>query len=537
MKPGRCSCGLKALRMICDPARALRAYRHDDSGSLTVFGIFSMVIILILAGIGVDLVRHETLRTELQNTLDRAVLAATNLDNTLAPEDVVRDYFTKAGLIQYLNGVNVDAVEQGREVTAYVKATVPTYFMRFAGVDTLALASSGTAVQGTANLEISLVLDVSGSMNRSSRIDNLAIAGQQFADTIFSNSIPGSVSVSVVPYSTQVNAGSTILSQFNLTGRHDYSYCINFGADDFKTTALDYDSLYQQTLSFDPWYNNGYNEGTVLEVCDPDAVNTVLPLSNSLNAIKSKISGLEADGNTSIDLGVKWGAALLDPSAKQLTAALVTSGEVAGELSDRPYNPATADVTTLKVMVVMTDGVNTTQYYMPSDYRSGYSDMYLAPDGKVSFPTRKRSCDYYSCWYEDKWYIPETGSYTNDVYGGNDAVRLTWPEVWRRFTVTSHAYARYYASGSSSDYYFWNDATRVGVGNTAKNSRLLEICSAAKSNGVLLFTIGFEAPWDAAEVLKSCASSAAHYYDVDGLEIADAFSAIATKVTQLRLVE
>lgn len=514
-------------------------YAKEEQGSLAVFGLFTFVIVMILAGIGVDIIRHETLRTELQNTLDRAVLAAANLENSFDPKVVVEDYFAKAGLSQYLTNVKTEVSGQGRRVTATVSADIPTYFMKFAAVDTLSLASHGAAEQGLANLEISLVLDVSNSMNSSNRIGNLSIAGQEFAQTIFDNSAPDAVSMSVVPYSTQVNAGPTILSEFNVTDAHSNSYCLNFTSSDFETTNIepkDYAGAkyYQQTLAFDPWYYNDFNQGTILEVCDPHSYNRILPFSNSLSEVQSKISNLRADGNTSIDVGVKWGAALLDTSAAPLTGALIASGEVSSAMAGRP---AVASASTLKVLVVMTDGVNTTQYYMPSNYRSGNSDIYLAPDGRVSFPVSKRTCSYFSCWNETKWYEPQSRNYYSSVYGGSNATRLTWPEVWQRFTVESHAYARYYGSGSSNDYYFWTGATRTGVSGTTKNERLNDICTAAKNNGVLIFTIGFEAPNDAEQVLISCASSPAHYYDVDGLEISDAFAAIATKVTELRLVE
>ncbi|SFI49404.1 TadE/TadG family type IV pilus assembly protein [Celeribacter neptunius] len=520
-----------AKRSKARPAlwRLRQRYIRDERGSLTVFGLFTFVIILLLAGMGIDIMRQETLRAELQNTLDRSVLAAANLDSTLDAEAVVTDYFAKAGLLDYLASVETVTSGDGRSVTARVSADLPTYFMRYAGINDLSFKSHGTAEQGLANLEISLVLDVSNSMNSNNKFYNLTIAAEDFADTIFANSAEGAVSVSVVPYSTQVNAGATILGEFNIADRHDTSYCINFGATDFSTTAIDTATLYHQTMHFDPWYYTGFDNGLRLQVCDPDSGNNILPLSDSLDTIKSKIAGLSADGNTSIDLGVKWGAALLDSSAQTLTSALVTSGEVSAGMSDRPYDSSNSS---LKVMVVMTDGVNTTQYYMPDSYRTGYSDIYQAADGKLSFETRSSACYYSHCWY-----VPSTGSYVSSVWGGNNAVQLTWEEVWSRITVENHAYTRYQASRYSSDYYFWTGATRVGVNNATKNARLDAICSAAKEKGILVFTIGFEAPTDAEAALKSCASSDAHYYDVDGLEIADAFSAIATKVTELRLVE
>ena len=70
-----------------------------------------------------------------------------------------------------------------------------------------------------------------------------------------------------------------------------------------------------------------------------------------------------------------------------------------------------------------------------------------------------------------------------------------------------------------------------------KDDRTKQICDAAKDEGIIVFSIGFEAPYSAEVVLKDCASSDSHYFDVDGLEIADAFAAIATSIRQLRLTQ
>lgn len=514
-----------------------RSYKRDEEGSLAIFGLFTFVMILVLGGIGVDIVRHEQLRTELQNTLDRAVLAAANLDSELDPEAVVTDYFAKAGLVQYLSDVRAETTERGRRVTAEVEATVPTYFMKFASVDRIELGSYATAEQGMTDLEIALVLDVSNSMNSYGRLGNLHDAGEDFTDIVFENSDPSRVRMSIVPYATQVNVGATLLDTMNRDDSHNNSHCLNFEASDYNSSALRFaggtsTDAYQQTMVIDPWYRNSNAPGLILPVCDPASGNEVMAFSNNEAALKSKITNLQADGNTSIDVGVQWGAAMLNPA----NGALATAAGAAG------YPLAYDSGSNLKVMLVMTDGVNTDQFYMPDDYRSGESDIYLSGN-YASFPVERQVCQnysyyygYYNCSWQSQYYVPEKNSYYNSPYGSNPQL-MDWDEVWERYTIDGHAYRRYKASGSSSDYYNWMDKTHAAVGNSTKNSRLLAACSAAKASGVLVFTIGFEAPADAESILKSCASSDAHYYDVDGLELSDAFSAIATKVTELRLTE
>mgnify|MGYP000058621201 CR=1 FL=1 len=122
-----------------------RRFRKDESGTLIFFGVYVFVILLMFGGIGIDLMRVERDRAELQYTLDRAVLAAADLDQTLDPADVVADYFEKAGLSEYLGSVVVDQGLSFREVSASAAADVKTQFMHMTGRDTLLAPAASTS--------------------------------------------------------------------------------------------------------------------------------------------------------------------------------------------------------------------------------------------------------------------------------------------------------------------------------------------------------------------------------------------------------
>src|SRR5690606_37753361 len=90
--------------------------------------------------------------------------------------------------------------------------------------------------------------------------------------------------------------------------------------------------------------------------CNPVAGNYVRLHSNRATTLKSQIDGLVAIGATSIELGMKWGTALLDPSAQPITAELATRGLVPTYFADRPA--PYEDEETMKIIVLMTDGEN-----------------------------------------------------------------------------------------------------------------------------------------------------------------------------------
>jgi Flp pilus assembly protein TadG len=196
-----------------------RFYREED-GVMVAFSMLMLLTMLVVGGIGVDIMRYEMDRARLQNTLDRAVLAAADMDQELKADDVVTDYFTKAGLAQYLTGIDVQEGLGSKRVEASAESEFNTFFLKLMGIDTLTARANGAAMESIDGLEISLVLDVSGSMNSNSRLTRLKPAARDFVSAILESSETGSVSISVIPYATQVNAGAQILDEMHLTSEH-----------------------------------------------------------------------------------------------------------------------------------------------------------------------------------------------------------------------------------------------------------------------------------------------------------------------------
>ncbi|MFN6978591.1 MAG: pilus assembly protein TadG-related protein, partial [Gemmobacter sp.] len=97
---------------------------------MIVFGLMLFVVMLMAGGLAVDLMRHEAERTRVQNTADRASLAAAALRQELDPEAVVRDYFEREGLSGNLTDVSVDGGLNYRNVEVETQASVSTLFMR-----------------------------------------------------------------------------------------------------------------------------------------------------------------------------------------------------------------------------------------------------------------------------------------------------------------------------------------------------------------------------------------------------------------------
>ena len=564
--------GAKAgVGKLCDRSRSrLAGFRREEDGSLLIFGLFCFIMMLLLSGVALDLMRFEERRTTMQNTVDRAVLAAADLQQTLAPKDVVKDYFIKAGMTPPKDSdivVSQGNFNEWRTVQVNVREDMPTWFMNMVGVKSLSAPGSGTAEERIGQVEISLVLDVSGSMNSNSRIINLKPAAKAFIDQMFNTVETGKLSISIIPYSTQVSLGTDLMQYFANTAEQTKSSCLEFDAADFSTTSLrpkstpigaapaGTDRTYQLNGHFDPFYSTSSIETSGLWNCSPNVSanqnannnRQMTTFSGDRNVLNARIDALVASGNTSIDLGVKWGAGLLDPSMAPVVQNLITRGKVPSSFAERPYAYSNKEV--LKVIVLMTDGENTTEYKLRDTYDHGNSRLYrdttansLSGVTRYSLYDSTHSGNKYYSFKTGTWLANPWGTNASDYTGDNTdtAVQMTWPEVWETMSINYFADNIINPIYGSSERNKWRTSgsspyANTSVVNTTMDTYTLNTCSAAKTNGVKIFTIGFEASTAGQNLLKACASTPAHFYNAAGVNIKNAFSSIASSINKLRL--
>lgn len=524
----------------------LRDFADDESGVLVAFSIWFMLMILFVGALGVDVMRFETQRTRLQASLDQAVLAAADLDQKRGAVAVVEDYFDKFKVDANLVSIDVDEGLAHREVVARAEKIVPTQLVHMLGVDRFTAPALSRATERVENVEISLVLDISGSMS-GNKISRLKTAATEFVDTIFEQNQSDGVTLSIIPYSTQVNVGEHLLDELDVSDGHENSHCVNIEEPDFNNTRFELAGsgrAYEQTQHFDVFT---YSEGQLsAPVCRNDAGSEITPISGEEAELVAAIDRLSAGGNTSIDLGIKWGAMLLDPSTQVAVSGLIDDGVVDPIYSNRPLNYEGDDA--IKVLVVMTDGQNTSQYRLDDPYRSGNSNVwYNSAEDRygVYWPNSKR---FYRQSYSGNYQINTNNGYyiwqsgdsaianriSNDFSGYE---RLTFPELFAQASnawVANYLYRPVDGNYWSNWYHAPQDIIHPG---SSKDGHTLTVCNSVKQENIVVYTIGFEAPQHSKNLLESCASTRSHYFDVDGVEISDAFAAIAASISQLKLTQ
>lgn len=532
--------------------RCARRFLMPEDGTITVFAAVIFVLMVGVGGIAIDLLRFETQRVQLQYTLDRAIVAAAANSRTQNPEAIIRDYFAAAGIGSYRLRVTVADAGPVRRVDAQAEMEVPTLFMSFFGQRVLTSPAVSRAEDRLTNIELSLVIDISGSMNDLNRIQTLRPAARDFVTSVLrTNTNPSGtqwVSVSMVPYDHTTNMGPTLASVFSLTNEHAYSHCARFYDADFRVAGINPSVPLQRKGHFDR--ENTRTDPVSRPSCRRGTSAEIVPWSNNEARLHTAINDLSPFGFTAIDHGMKWAVALLDPSTRPALSQLVARNEVHPGFNGRPA--AHSDVNTKKVIVLLTDGENTRQIDLQPGMRTGPSPFWRDPDdGHFSV----FYAEWNQFWQEDnrRWSVnPDGGPERN-------AVQLDYSDLWNHISV-QQLYARMFHrnswemhEGHSSTLELWRRPTieamkarfcwacivdmYVNDAGLRADTRLRNICDVAHGQGIIVFTIALEASPRAAGLMRYCASSDAHFYNVDVQGLATAYASIAQTVDQLRLAQ
>ncbi|WP_420860746.1 pilus assembly protein TadG-related protein [Algirhabdus cladophorae] len=528
-------------------SRSLRAasarFAKEEDGSLTIFSLYIFIIMVSLGGLAMDVMHFDTVQTKLQNTADRASLAAADLDQSLNGYAVVNDYFDKAEMSKYLKATDVRGGINWREVEIHTEAVIPTYFMFWTSdAHQLTAKADSIASEKVTDIEISLVIDISGSMGSNNRLPRLKVAAGEFFDAVIKNTTDpnlGITSVSIIPYNHSVNVGPDILAHYNPTTKHNESYCIRFTSNNMKwrgqstTNSLNRIAHFTQNDQGISSSTDMYRVPDSWEFwCRNDSRTEIMPFQFDKQKLKDHVNAFYASGWTGIDNGMKWASILLDPSSRPVITNLKNAGKVPTLLAGRPVGYDNSE--NMKVIVLMTDGANTLQRDLKSKYKNNKSDVWYSPSRDEWMVKIKANTS------SKRWYYPydaDTGS--DDVYRSykrSDAIRYTYQDLYKIWGVDDFS-DYFYRRSNTALYEEHNDVVETYIENGDIDDNVKLICNAVKAKNTSIFAIGFEAPTRGQDIMRECASSDGHYFDVDGTEITTAFKAIASQINRLRLTQ
>lgn len=196
--------------------RTLDAFRNARSGNVAI--TFALVTLPIVGTVGfaVDYSHANSVKVAMQAALDSTALmlskdAATATNSNLQTEAL--NYFKALFTRPEASSVQISATytaSGGSQVVVNGSANVPTSFLGMIGYNNIVVNGSSTAKWGSSRLRVALVLDNTGSMADNGKITALKSATKglltQLQNAAGTN---GDVYVSIVPFSKDVNVGSS----------------------------------------------------------------------------------------------------------------------------------------------------------------------------------------------------------------------------------------------------------------------------------------------------------------------------------------
>ncbi len=204
------------LDLLASPfARLFRRFKRDNRGNVAV--IFALATLPVIGAVGaaVDYSSANAAKVRLQAALDSTALMLAKY----APEhteDEVKDqapiYFN--ALFNNYDATSVSLTTTYTSSVSQIKldasAEVPANFMAALGIDTVTIGGSSTTTWGTTRLRVALVLDNTGSMADDGKMTALKTATKSLLSQLQSAATnDGDVYVSIIPFSKDVNVGST----------------------------------------------------------------------------------------------------------------------------------------------------------------------------------------------------------------------------------------------------------------------------------------------------------------------------------------
>jgi Flp pilus assembly protein TadG len=199
---------------------------RDQRGNAMMLTAAAIVPVIGIVGSGIDIGRAYMAQLRLQQACDAGVLAGRRYMGATAYGDKAKAEATKMFDFNYPRDiygskeVSFNSQPQGAsDVVGTATARLPAIIMRFFGFGDFNLAVNCAAKLEISNVDVMLVLDVTGSMSSAgtgtqSRIDELKEASMTFFDTITqADKGDGRLRIGVVPYSSTVNVGQILLAK------------------------------------------------------------------------------------------------------------------------------------------------------------------------------------------------------------------------------------------------------------------------------------------------------------------------------------
>ncbi|MGI9509160.1 MAG: pilus assembly protein TadG-related protein, partial [Geminicoccaceae bacterium] len=142
----------------------------DHRGGVAMIVGLSIMALAAVMGLAIDSARGYTAKSKLQGAVDAAALAGAKayLQNQDNASSEARMFFDVNYADDFMDGevTDFDAAvnEDSENMVVQATVTIPTTFMQIFGINQISLDSEAEVSAAHTNLELALVVDVTGSM-------------------------------------------------------------------------------------------------------------------------------------------------------------------------------------------------------------------------------------------------------------------------------------------------------------------------------------------------------------------------------------
>ena len=504
-------------RFLADPGAWLRRFLGQRSGGIAVQAALLAGPLIVLVFGSVDIANGSSAKTRLQDALDSAALTAarsnavTDADLQVIGADALSANMAGSSATITSSSFKAD----GNKVVAKAKATVPAAIANLWLQGDMVVGARAEIVRAVNKIELALVLDTTGSM-KGSKLDNLKLASKTLIDTLAAASARSidtdTVKIAIAPFSMVVRVGST----YRDSAWIDQSGAAPINNEIFNSAANRFTLFTQMGVS---WAGCVESRASPYDVQDtPPSTLTPATLFTPYFAPDEPGSGgtyynnYLPDVTSSTNWKTRQGYVAKYNRSPTVTGTNSSTGYIYGPNSGCQLSSVTrlsTDWTALKSAVDALTAVGDTN--IPMGLVWGWH--LLSPNAPFAdgrpYGTAKSS-KIVVLMTDGENTMGSTSNNNASLYNG-----LGY--VWQgRLGITS---------GSTS------------ARRTAMDGKLASLCANMKAQGIILYTVRVEVTTGDSSVLRSCATTADKFYDVqDAAQLTSVFNAIAGSIQNLRIL-
>jgi len=529
---------------------------HDRRGNFAVIGALAMMPLMLAVGLAVDIGAAVNLQTRMQSATDSAALALAREKTRPTIEQA------KAMAAKMLNGnfrglySNLQVARNGAEWEVTADVASKNTFMHLIGMDRIPLKVSSRAAHSTMSYEIALVLDTTGSME-GDKIANLKKAAKDMITTMTKDlEEKERVKFALVPFSTFVNVGPKFGPTLTRSGNNPVSQSGGAPWLDLNgaTTATGAE-IVKGVSRFRIFHNLGQSWEGCVETRQPSSSRKYdvedLPATSgdprSLFVPAFHFDDVDGDnksykGNDYLKDAPSWPTSIPSAHRKLLNKYGLPVNSNGTLASGNWHTPPGMDFSATAIYGSGYRENKGPNFFCDSDpivpLTTDYAKVRAAVDAIKPLGNTNTFEGVMWGWRVLSPGEPFAEGRPKDAFN-NEKVLILLSDgnnTWNKLSGNSFK-SNYSSFGFLSQGRLVSASSSDAAITKKMDEKTLEGCTNAKADGIVIYTIRLELnDAGSSELLKKCASSEDHYFDVpDSDALQETFDEIRYRINRIRL--